>query len=1059
MKKKLQKNLVFSNASLLSFLLLLSSSTFSENLSGKETLLNQNLSKAKKLSQITVKGTVTDEKGETLIGVSVVIKGTKSGTTTNVSGIYQISAPDANSILVFSYLGFTTKEVAVNNQSRIDVVLQEDTKTLSEVVVIGYGEVQRSDVTGAISSFKPKEVDATQFGTPDALIRGRVPGVSVLSQSNQPGGILSVKIRGTNSLRSDNEPLYVVDGVIINSATEDVRNPTSGAVALDGITQQNGLTALNSLDIESVEILKDASATAIYGSRGANGVVIITTKKGKAGKATINFTSNVQFSRTSKYLDVLDAVGFAKYRNELNGGIPLFNSDTLQSINWQKDVQGTDVSQTHRLSASGGSADGQTKYFIAGGYQNTEGIVLKTGSKKGDFKFNLTQRLNDRLSLDFGLTAAYIHLVSTTSTEAQALATTSLVGRMLAANPFVSDNFDFNDPEAEFVGPRNFINGYDDFSTEKRYLGNLALNYKISNLFSYKLNLAGDYRNKVRTRYFGTSTFAGRSINGLAGVADLDRSYYLIENLLFFNKIFKSNHKINGTFGVTYDNTLFQDGTGANANFFDQSLRGDAYGTGQILYPSSYNKALTELFSVLARVNYSYKGRYILTLSGRADGSSKFADGNRFSYFPAASAAWLISNEKFMEALTPVSNLKLRVGYGATGNQSINAYSTLAIFNSVENYNYVSGNSQITGTGPANISNKGLIWETTTSSNAGIDFGFFNNKITGSVDAYYKQTKNLLQNFPLPQSSGFASYPVNRGSLENKGIEFGINAFPITKKDLDISVGINMSFNRNKITDLALPSSNLNGKLEEFYIGQGLSNSGQFVNTPVNIFVVGQPLGLFYGYKTNGIYQNAAETAGQSINGVIPRPGDYRIVDTNGDKIATGDDRVILGNPNPKFTFGANSSITYKGISLAVFIDGSYGNQLVNATEARIGNLSNPNNVLSEYYYNAWSPTNPTNLYPRVGYNYTIFIDRHVENASFLRLSTLSLGYNLPIEKSKFAKSISFNVTGRNIALLTKYRGFDPEVNSFGFNSGKIGVDLNSYPNSRGLTFGLNVSF
>lgn len=1011
--------------------------------------------------QKEIVGIVTNESGEPLQGVTAAIKGnTKNATSTNALGRFLIKVSNPNAIIIFTYVGYEAQELAIAGKKDFNISLKPKSQGLEDVVVIGYGQAQRKDVTGAISSFKPKDVDATQFGSPDALLRGRVPGVAVQSQSSQPGGVLSVKIRGTNSLRSDNEPLYVVDGVIINSATEDVRNPTSGAVALDGITQQNGLSALNSLDIESVEILKDASATAIYGSRGANGVVIITTKKGKAGKATINFTSNVQFSRTSKYLDVLDAVGFAKYRNDLNGGVPLFNSDTLQSINWQKDVQGTGVSQTHRLSASGGSADGQTKYFIAGGYQNTEGIVLKTGSKKGDFKFNLTQSLNDRLSLDFGLTAAYIHLVSTTSTEAQALATTSLVGRMLGANPFVSDNFDFNDPEAEFVGPRNFINGYDDFSTEKRYLGNLALNYKISNLFSYKLNVAGDYRNKVRTRYFGTSTFAGQSINGLAGVANLDRNYYLIENLLFFNKTFKTDHRLNGTFGVTYDNTLSQDGTGTNASFFDQSLRGDAYGTGQILYPSSFNKSLTELFSVLARVNYSYRGKYILTLSGRADGSSKFAEDNKFSFFPAASAAWLISNEKFMETATPVSNLKLRVGYGATGNQSINAYSTLARFNSGQNFTYVSGNAQITGAGPANISNKGLIWETTTSSNAGLDFGFFNNKITGSVDAYYKKTTNLLQNFPLPQSAGFGSFPTNRGSLENRGIEFGINAFPVTKKDLDVSVGINMSFNRNKITDLALPSTNLNGQLKEFYLGEGLTNSGQFVGTPVNIFVVGQPLGLFYGYKTNGIFQNTAETAGQSINGVIPKPGDYRIVDTNGDKIVTPDDRVILGNPNPKFTFGGTSSITYKGISLAVFIDGSYGNQLVNATEARQGNLSIPNNVLSEYYYNAWSPTNPSNIYPRVGSNYTgTFIDRHVENASFLRLSTLSLGYKLPIEKSKLAKSISFNVTGRNLALLTKYKGFDPEVNSFGFNSGKIGVDLNSYPNSRGLTFGLNVSF
>ncbi|WP_310391842.1 TonB-dependent receptor [Hymenobacter sp.] len=1009
-----------------------------------------------------ISGTVVDEKGEGLPGATVVVKGTTLGISTNTDGKFVLSVP-SGAVLVISSVGYESQEKTVGDAADISVRLTASVSSLSEVVVVGYGESQRRDITGAISSVTPRQQDAVQFNSPDALLRGRAPGVSVQQQSSQPGAAVSVKIRGTNSLRSDNEPLYVVDGIIINSATEDVRNPTSGAIAGgDAVTQQNGLTAINSLDIASIEVLKDASATAIYGSRGANGVVIITTKRGKAGAPTITFTANTQLSRTSKYLNVLDGASYARYRNQLStlaGGPVLFNADTIQSINWQRDVQGTGVAQTYRLSASGGSKEGNTKYYVAGGYLDTKGIIDRTGSTRGDIKINLTQRLSDKLSIDFGTAGSLVTLNSTSSTEPQAVANTSLIAQMLQAQPLLSAAQNFDDPNQELTGPRSFIQDYDDISQEQRIIGNLSLNYRISDIFTYRLNLAGDYRDKVRSRYFGLSTFAGLNNNGIVGKADLDRKYYLIENLLLFNKAFNPTNRINGTFGVTYDNTLLADGTVSNANFFDQSLRTDGLGTGSVLFPSTFNKSKTELFSVLARVNYSLRDRYVLTLSGRLDGSSKFADGNKYSLFPAVSAAWLLNEEDFLKGSSYVSTLKLRGGYGETGNQSINAYNTFTRYSTGPNNTYVSGNTPVVGAGPANIGNDRLIWETTRQGNIGVDFGFFTDRVTGSVDAYYKQTTDLLQNFPLALSSGFGTITSNRGSLENKGIEFAVNGLVVETPDLNFNVGANMSFNRNKILDLALPPSTLFGVPGEFYVGPGLNVSGQFVNTPINLFAVGQPIGVFYGYKTNGIYQSADETVGVLINGTRPQPGDYRIVDTNGDGNVTATDRVIIGDPNPDFTFGFTSNFTYKAFSVGVFLDGTYGNQLVNATEARLANLSNTNNVLTEYYENAWSLDNPSNVYPRVGYNLSNFVDVFVQDASFLRFSTATIGYKLALKKPGGLKAIDFNVTGRNLALLTKYKGFDPEVNSFGFDSGRIGVDQNSYPNSRGLTFGVTATF
>lgn len=1010
--------------------------------------------------KIEIKGYVKDEEGKPLQGVSVVSKENEKGTTTDAMGLFVLKVSNVKSSLTFSSIGYSNKTVKAEQGVEMVIELEKNVQNLDEVVVIGYGSYKRKDLTGAVATFKPKLNEAQQFNTVDNLLKGRVAGVQVQQSAGDPGGAVSVKIRGVNSLRGDNEPLYVVDGVIINNVTSDAVDPFSTKTVNSGQTKQSGLAGINPLDIESIEILKDASATAIYGSRGANGVVIITTKQGR-GKPIIRFSTFLETSKASKQLPVLDAKGFANYINDfeiLNSRPAKYGLDTLKDVNWQNELQRTGISTNNRLSITGSSADNKTKYFFATGFLNNQGIVRQSGFKQGDLKFNLTQELTPRLKMNFTLSGVYTNNNMNQGTEALGGGDNSMIVKMLVARPIANAQTDLNDPSTPYDNPYSWLQDYDDISIEKRLLSGLGFTYKISKSLSYKLNLAVDYRNKERKRWFGKKTFNGKNTNGQLGLSNYEKSFYQIENLLNYNHRFNKDHQIDATIGVTYDNENTSSSSVISENFFSEALRANGFGFGQTIYPYYRDRFSAEVFSVLARVNYSYKGKYLLTVSGRTDGSSKFADGNKFSLFPAIAAAWKISDEEFLKGSEVVNNLKLRAGYGRSGNQAISAYNTFARYG--QNY-YVNGNTLISGASPENIQNDRLKWETTDQMNIGVDASFLNNRITATVDWYYKKTHDLLQTFALPPSVGYQTIVKNIGEIENRGIELTLTGLLISKKDFSWTAGANISFNRNKILDLGLPESKIGIYNNwEYYIGPNVS-TGTYFKDPANVFVVGNPIGMFYGYQTNGIWQTQDNITGKKQFGLAVQYGDIKYIDQTGDGDVGPADKVILGNPNPDFTYGFNTGFTYKNLTFDLFFNGSKGNQVVNGNLMRIGNANglNNNNILADYYNNAWTPTKGGNIYPKVGYNNLNFIDRYVEDASFLRLSTITIGYNFSLINSKFIKSVGLNLTGKNIFTITNYTGFDPEVNSFAFDKGKIGVDWGSYPNMRAISLGVNVTF
>lgn len=1007
-----------------------------------------------------ITGNIKDETGQAMPGVGIKVKGQSGGSTvSDTKGNYSINVPSAQSVLVFSFIGYGTQEVAVGTKTVINVNLDPTASSLNELVVIGYGEVQRKDLTGAISTVKTTQQDAVQFNTVDELLKGRAAGVQVTTSNSAPGGIASVRIRGTNSLRSDNEPLYVIDGVIMSSVTDDNLSMNPGSN--NGQEAQSGLAGLNTQDIESIEVLKDASATAIYGSRGANGVIIITTKQGKAGSAQFTLSTNTQVSSSTKTYNVLDGPGYAHYINDWllarGNTTPRYNPDTVTSRNWQKELFRTGITQNHRLSVSGGAKDKSSTYFLTGGYISTQGIVEGTGAKVGDMRLNLNQKLTQKLDLTFNLSGGYQVNNMTSGTEPLGTAQASMIQQLVYAQPFIRPREEGSTDEALWASPASWVDDYKDLSKELRFQGNVSLSYKISPTFTYRLNLSGTNRSKDRTRWYGPSTYQGGILaNGQLGIGNMNKTFYQGESLLMFRKQ-KKKHFFNGTVGVTYTHDHLMNTAYLNKNFFSYDLGTDGFGYGSDLSLTIPDESLTEIFSVLARLNYTYANRYLFTLTGRADGSSKFMSPNKFGYFPSASFAWRMKHEKFLKNIKQISDLKLRVGYGITGNQGIKPYSTLGRYNATY-YPNPSGSGFVVGAQPQNVPNTDLKWESTSQWNAGLDISLFKNNLNFTIDAYHKKTSDLLQEFALPYSTGYATITQNFGSLQNKGLEFAANANIIEKADFKFSASGNISFNRNKVLELGLDPATL-GTIPNvvYYFGGNISNSPYFKNS-ANVFIEGKPIGLFYGLKSNGIWQSTDNLTNQRYYGTAVTAGNIRYVDQDGNGNISDEDRVILGNPNPDFTYGFGLNFAYKKLSLNVFFNGSYGAEVVNGNMLRLTNPNGLGNIMANSYYKAWSPTNPSNEYPRLNYEETRFSDRLVEDGSFLRLSTLNLNYDLQVN-SKFFKSIQMSVTGKNLWLHSKYSGYDPEVNSFGWDATRIGVDWGSYPNAKAVTFGINAKF
>jgi TonB-linked SusC/RagA family outer membrane protein len=956
--------------------------------------------------------------------------------------------------LVISYIGYNTVEIVATG-SPVEIRLKESVNKLNDVVIIGYGTQNVKDVTGAISAV-PKENLNQVSSSVDNLLRGSAPGIQVTQSSGQPGASASIRIRGGNSITGGNEPLYVIDGFPVYN---DNSNVSTGAGSGAGV---NALSTINPSDIESIEILKDASSTAIYGSRGANGVVIITTKKGKRGTNNISYQGYYGQQKVSNQVPLLNGSQWASLHNDILASInqqPSFTPDQItalgQGYNWQREAFRQSGVQNHELLFSGG--DEKSRYAVAGNYFDQDGIVLNTNFKRYSVRINYDRDISTKFKIGVNTTTSY----STTqgaaaNTGTSGLSSPNLITSVINTSPAVpikdqNGNYNLNNPYAS--APGNPIVDLLDITNQthiNRTLGNFFGEYTLLPGLKAKVSLGADLISTKQNYYAPSNTSNGYATLGYATVGASTVNTWLNENTVTYDKTISENHFLSVLGGYTTQHSQSETVTAGSKNFVSDATTYNSLQSGsQPLTPTSsaYSWALN---SFLARVNYSFAHKYNVTLSARADGSSRFGEGNKWGYFPSAGISWNASEESFIKRVSAISNLKLRFSAGETGNQEIGQYQSLATLSPV---NYDFNSTLVTGFAANRLSNPDLKWEKTAQFDGGFDLGLIDNRITLVFDAYYKKTNDLLLNIPIPLSTGYSSSLQNTGSVQNKGLEFGLNTENITGSGFTWKSSIVYSLNRNKVLSL--------GESETSFFPV-IPNTTLSTLQPV-IIKVGLPLGTFWGYKTNGIFQNQAEinnspTLDTKAN---TKPGDRKYVDVNGDgKITAAGDKVALGNPQPKFIGSFSNTFTYKHFDLLVFLQGSYGGQIFNALQQQLEITNLTTNAWADVA-NRWTPTNPSNSVPRASNSPVAQMsDRYIQDGSYLRVKNLVLGYNFSnnLLNKIYVKQIRIYASAQNLATWTKYRGYDPEVSSFEQNNTAQGIDYGAYPNYRTFLLGLNVT-
>ena len=1004
---------------------------------------------------IKVSGTVKSTEGDILLGINVIVKGTSIGAVTDFDGHYEITVPDQNAVLVFSYVGYKNKEVTVGNQTVINVSMEPDLSTLSEVVVIGYGTQKKLDLTGAVSSISSDDLKAVPTASFEQALQGRAAGVQVTQSNGVPGGQTSIRIRGTNSVNASSEPLYVIDGMLVNSDNNETsiggRGPGLGA-----------LSTINPSDIESIEILKDASATAIYGSRGANGVVLITTKRGKEGKGTINFNTYYGVQQVSKKLDLLNARQFAELVNaaDINAGRnpEYVNPSTLgEGTDWQKELFRIAPTADYELSFSGG--DKNTQYAISGGYFTQDGIVLGSDFKRYSFRTNLNQDISDKLSV--GTNLSYSNITSDGVLTGPGEIVPGVVTNALQMNPILPvynpnqpGGYTFESDRKDAVAnPIAEAKEYLSNTKTSRILGNFYAQYEFTPELKFKSSIGID------ELYTKSSTFGPNFLKrteaskGEASISDLKALTWLNENTLTFDKDLNGNDHFTGLLGFTLQD--FHNESLSVVAFDFPDGRTGYHNLSAAQNPQNpYNaESKWSLVSYLARFNYSLNDKYLFTVSGRADGSSKFAEGNKYGFFPSGAFAWKISNEPFLKDSDVLNNLKLRVSYGILGNQSIGPYNSLALIAPFGEgvFNNGAGDPVIYhGQEPTSYPNKDLKWETTRQANVGLDVGLWHNRLVLTAEAYDKKTSDLLLVTPIPYTSGFGTTLLNVGNVQNRGAGLEFTSRNI-QGDFSWTTSGNISLNRNKVTNLSR-----DGDINLLVGG--------------SILREGEPIGTFLGYKSDGIFQSDEEAQNSAaLRGQTPVAGDRKYVDVSGpngspDGYIDEYDRVIVGHAEPDFTWGLNNEMSFKDFSLSFFLQGSQGGERVNLNLLNLENLNGQQNVLAKAGLNRWTPENHSNKYPRASatdaFN-SVFSSRLVEDASYVRLKNITLAYNLP---QRYLDNIGLQkmriyIGATNVVTWTNYSGYDPEGNAYSQTTNIVGIDDGSYPLAKTYTFGVNLGF
>ncbi len=1006
-----------------------------------------------------ITGSVVDAKtNDPLEGATVRIKGITNQTLTDKKGTFALrTAQKLPLILDVQFVGYKTQEieVAYNN---VNIRLQDEQTQLNEVVVVGYGTQRKTDITGSVASVS-KNVLSQPAASFDNLLQGAVPGVAVTQSSGAPGATATIRVRGGNSISFGNDPLYVIDGFIVYNNNNYVNTGASNGVGV------NALSTINPSDIESIEVLKDASATAIYGSRGANGVVIITTRRGRKGGSEVNYSTYIGSQKVSKKLDLMNAAQWEALVNDINisDGKPKTYSDSAINAagagsDWQSAALKSGTLQNHELSISGG--DEKSRFLVSGNYFDQGGIVVNTGFKRYSGRINYERNITDKFKISanvFGSQSIEDKLFGNTYGSIQFTSTS--YANLLQLSPTVpiynkDGSYNVNSPFS--ATPTNLLQDIATTTNRSyltRILSNFSAEYKLVTDLTLKVTAGTDLINTKQNYYSpsydgspaGGST--GYATKGYASVGSVMANTWINENTITYDHAFENKHFLTVLAGYTMQHEKDESAVASAQNFPNDLTKFNNlnYASTPVLSVSDAHEY--ELNSYLGRVNYSYLHKYNVTATLRADGSSKLGANNRWGYFPSIGLSWNASQEDFMKPLTPMlSSLKVRLSAGQTGNSEVPPYSSLAALTPT---NYYFNSTLVTGVAPVQIANPDLKWETTTQYNAGLDFGILNNRVNFTFDAYYKKTSDLLLNVPFPLYSGYASSLQNVGSVENKGLEFSISSDNIKSNDFTWRSTLVFATNKNKILSLG------NGTSSYF----PLAPTGYV--SPV-IVAVGKPVGTFWGYNTDGLLTADDISKGSpKLTGVPQLQGDRKYVDTNGDGVVNTADKHDLGNAQPKFTFGLSNTLNYKGFDLSFLFQGSYGNKIFNFLQQKL-ELTTVNLNASATLLDRYSTTNPNGTMPRAtNAPVSQVADIYIEDGSYVKLKNLTLGYTLPkaILSKIGIKQIRFYATAQNIWTWTKYTGLDPEVNFFDTDNTKQGIDYGAYPSTKSFLGGLNLTF
>lgn len=998
---------------------------------------------------IEVSGTVTSlDNGQVLPGTNVIQAGTLNGTVTDSNGNYKISVP-VNAKLVFSFIGYLNEEVSVNGRSKIDLVMSPDLQTLQEVVVVGYGVVKKSDVTGSVVSIKKEDLTPGANINVQQSIQGRVAGVQVYQKTGEPGSTMNVKVRGVSSITAGNDPLYVIDGMPVNN------NAPVGSSGVPGIASnpnvRSPMNGINPADIESIEVLKDASATAIYGARGSNGVILITTKKGASGGLKINYNVQYGVSKASNKLDLLTG---EEYRDVLNaiiddgGGVPGERvTNDVVNVDWQEELRQTGTMRIHDLNFSGGKDN--TKFFASFGYFGQDGVIKRSGTERYTLRLNIENSVPQKYAFGINMNASFI----SDKINSVGIGVNENGGALYSAiyydptypvydadgnynrSPFFPTTIDH--PLAMIENQYSNASSYRTFATAYG-------EYFILPSLSAKVRISGDVNTSRRNSWVDPSTIIGRGTGGIAQINSGTVNYYMGEATLNFNKQLNDNNAVNAVLGSTYEHFGSESNMSRGQGYTAPELTYDAIGSGNSALNSiGSGRSSSVIVSFLGRVNYTFRNRYLLTASFRADGSSRFGPNNRFGYFPSAAAAWKLHEESFLSNVTFLDELKLRGSYGLVGSQAIDNYIYFATYSAVSN-GAIFNDARTTKFEPSRLSNPDLKWESSAQSDIGVDFSFFDSRLKGSVEYYSRKTSDLLLDLPQPLSSGFGSKTVNIGSMRNTGIDLTLSADVIRKSNFTWTAGTVFSTVKNEVLSL--------GPLDQIFIG-----SVGFINNP-GIIKPGESLGSYYGYKVIGVWQEGDDFTGWSA---AIKPGDLKFEDRDGNKSIDAEDRTILGKSIPDFTYGITNTFRYKNLSLSIFMEGAKGGSILNGVAVdSYFPVSFRRNRLAEPYLNRWTLENPTNKYPSfvnpTSQGQQLVNSRTVEDASYLRLQSAQLNYNFKLTKGA-VKNVQLFVTGQNLFVITGYSGIDPAVSATG--ADVIKIDYSAYPMTRTFMVGANIQF